>query len=237
MNEQQASLFNQLPGYWGCKDLNSVFVYANDAYAKLIGFTQSNQCIGLSDSQMPSPTSRCAADFVRQDRYVIENKAQLKILDIHPYPDGSWRAHIFTKTPWLDDNGQVQGTIFYGQELSNTAILEVSHWICRATGLTSNETLAGDTPPTSTLSSKLTSRESEALFLLLYGKKPSYIAKIMKISIKTLESYVVRLRHKFGAHSKAHLIDLALEQGYGSYIPETLLKTQISVALNAENAA
>ena len=96
MNEQQASLFNQLPGYWGCKDLNSVFVYANDAYAKLIGFTQSNQCIGLSDSQMPSPTSRCAADFVRQDRYVIENKAQLKILDIHPYPDGSWRAHIFT---------------------------------------------------------------------------------------------------------------------------------------------
>lgn len=237
MNAQQVSLFNQLPGYWGCKDLDSVFVYANDAYAKLIGFDNASQCIGLSDSQMPSATSRCASDFVKQDRYVIENNTQLKILDIHPYPDGSWRVHIFTKTPWLDDNGVIQGTIFYGQELSNTAILEVSHWICRATGLASNETLAGDTPPASTLSGPLTSRESEALFLLLYGKKPSYIAKIMNISIKTLESYVVRLRHKFGAHSKAHLIDLALEQGYGSYIPETLLKTQISVALNAEHAA
>lgn len=237
MTENQASLFHQLPGYWGCKDLNSVFVYANEAYAKLIGLQNSSQCIGLSDSQMPSPTSRCAEDFVKQDRYVIEHNAQLKILDIHPYPDGSWRVHIFTKMPWLDNKGQIQGTIFYGQELSNTAILEVSHWICRATGLVDHQPLVTETPPISTVTNKLTSRESEALFLLLYGKKPSYIAQIMKISTKTLESYVARLRSKFGAHSKAQLIDMALEQGYGSHIPESLLRTQISVTLNTENAA
>ena len=236
MNTQQLSLFTQLPGYWGCKNLSSIFVYANDAYAKLIGFDQSDDCIGLTDHQMPSPTTRCASDFIKQDRYVIENKTQLKVLDIHPYPDGTWRAHIFTKTPWLDDDGQVQGTIFYGQELSDTAILEVGHWICRATGISTERTMTTDTPATSTLSSELTDRESEALFLLLYGKKPHYIANIMNISVKTLESYVVRLRRKFGAHSKAQLVEMALDQGYGSHIPKTLLKTQISVALNSEYA-
>lgn len=236
MNPQQLSLFAQLPGYWGCKDLSSVFVYANDAYAKLIGFDQSHDCIGLTDHQMPSPTTRCASDFVNQDRYVMEHKTQLKVLDIHPYPDGTWRAHIFTKTPWLDDRGQVQGTIFYGQELSDTAILEVGHWICRATGISTERPMTAVTPATSTLSCQLTDRESEALFLLLYGKKPHYIANIMNISVKTLESYVVRLRRKFGAHSKAQLVEMALDQGYGSHIPKTLLKTQISVALNSEYA-
>ncbi|NVD08825.1 helix-turn-helix transcriptional regulator [Vibrio sp. JPW-9-11-11] len=237
MKPQYLSLFSQLPGYWGCKDLNSTFVYANQAYAQLIGFAQPDDCIGLTDHQMPSPTTRCAADFVKQDRYVIEHQIQLKVLDIHPYPDGTWRAHIFTKTPWFNDDGQVQGTIFYGQELSDTAILEVGHWICRATGLSSEQTIAADTPARSTLTHQLTERESEALFLLLYGKKPHYIANIMNISVKTLESYVVRLRRKFGAHSKAQLIEMALEQGFGSHIPKTLLKTQISVALNSEYAA
>lgn len=237
MNQQQVSLFSQLPGYWGCKDLNSVFVYANTAYAKLIGFEKSQDCVGLTDFQMPSPTIHCATDFVKQDRYVIENNTSLRILDIHPYPDGSWRAHLFTKIPWLDDSQKVQGTIFYGQELSDTAILEVGHWICRATGLPPESSLIAETPTTTRFDLKLTNRESEALFLLLYGKKPHYIATIMNISIKTLESYVARLRVKFGAHSKAQLIDMALDQGYGSHIPKTLLKRQLSVALDNEYAA
>ncbi|NCO45277.1 MAG: helix-turn-helix transcriptional regulator, partial [Vibrio sp.] len=49
LSAEQISLFQQLPGYWGCKDLNSVFVYANNAYGKLIGVSDAKQCIGLTD--------------------------------------------------------------------------------------------------------------------------------------------------------------------------------------------
>tara|TARA_Y100001956_G_scaffold59906_1_gene59468 strand:+ start:1212 stop:1853 length:642 start_codon:yes stop_codon:yes gene_type:complete len=213
-----------------------VFVYANQAYAELVGFENVQQCIGLNDHEIPSPTSRCADDFRNQDLYVMENRTSLKVLDIHPYPDGRWRAHIFIKTPWYNELNEVQGTIFYGQDLSDTAILEVGHWICRATGL-SDEQMVQLKAPQAEHSLKLSPRESEALFLLLYGKKPNYIAHVMNISIKTLESHVARLRAKFGAHTKAQLIDMALEKGYGSYIPHTLLKRQISVVLNSEYAA
>ncbi|MEF1174783.1 helix-turn-helix transcriptional regulator [Vibrio sinaloensis] len=236
MSPHLVSLFNQLPGYWGCKDQNSVFVYANLAYAQLVGLESPDQCIGLSDHEIPSPTSRCAEDFRSQDIYVMEHRTSLKVLDIHPYPDGRWRAHIFIKTPWYNELGEVQGSIFYGQDLSDTAILEVGHWICRATGLSDDSMLSLKNPQTEP-PLKLSPRESEALFLLLYGKKPNYIAKVMNISIKTLESHVARLRAKFGAHTKAQLIDLALERGFGSQIPHTLLRKQISVALNTEYAA
>ncbi|MCY9804486.1 helix-turn-helix transcriptional regulator [Vibrio scophthalmi] len=229
------SLVNQLPGYWGCKDLDSVFVYVNQAYAQLIGFQSNEQITGLTDHDMPCQTVNCADDFRQQDRHVIQTQCSLKILDIHPYPDGSWRAHIFTKKPWYDDVGQVRGTVFFGQDLTETAILEVGHWICRATGLNSGLKVP-KVDDFKLVKEKLTAREEEVLFLLLYGKKPTFIADTMNISIKTFEGYVARLRAKFCAHSKAHLIDLALDRGYGSHIPQTLLRTQLSVVLNNENA-
>ncbi|MGY3572479.1 helix-turn-helix transcriptional regulator [Vibrio sp. SCSIO 43135] len=234
----QLSLFQQLPGYWGCKDLNSVFVYANQAYADLIGVEKPSDCIGRTDFEMPSATRHCAADFQAQDKYVMETRQSIKVLDIHPYPDGSWHAHIFTKSPWLDEHGEIKGTIFYGQELTNTAVLEIGHWICRATGLEGDhsEPMTHNSPKES-LIEPLTAREAEVLFLLLYGKKPKHIARVMNISIKTFESYVVRLRGKFSAHSKEQLIDRALDLGYGSAIPKTMLKTQLSVVLTNEYAA
>ncbi|ENO8414837.1 helix-turn-helix transcriptional regulator [Vibrio mimicus] len=229
LTSEQISLFKQLPGYWGCKDLNSVFVYANQAYGQLIGVASEEDCIGRTDFEMPSPTAACAADFQQQDRYVIETGQSLKVLDIHPYPDGHWHAHIFTKTPWRDTHGNIQGTIFFGQDLTDTAILEVGHWVCRATGLSTSTTFKTITDGADL---KLTARESEVLFLLLYGKKPQHIARVMGISIKTVEGYEAKLRSKFGALSKDQLIDLALDRGFGSVIPKTLLKKQLSVVLS-----
>lgn len=226
---EQISLFKQLPGYWGCKDLNSVFVYANQAYGQLIGVKSAEDCIGRTDFEMPSPTAACAAEFQQQDRYVIETGHTVKVLDIHPYPDGHWHAHIFTKTPWRDNQGKIQGTIFFGQDLTDTAILEVGHWVCRATGLSTSTTFKS---VADRFTLKLTARESEVLFLLLYGKKPQHIARVMGISIKTVEGYEAKLRSKFGALSKDQLIDLALDRGFGSVIPKTLLRKQLSVVLS-----
>ncbi|MDN3616235.1 PAS domain-containing protein [Vibrio gallaecicus] len=231
----QQSLFEQLPGCWGCKDTQSVFVYTNSAYLDLIGLGDSDSCEGLTDFDMPSQTVECAQEFRDQDKYVMETQKTLKVLDIHPYPDGRWHAHIFTKTPWFNEDGKVHGTIFYGQELTDTAILEVGHWVCRATSTDVGEgSLSGSKPRQSKLSKSLSTRESEVLFLLLYGKKPQYIANTLNISIKTVEGHVARLKTKFNATSKNQLTDYALDSGLGSVIPETLLKKQISVVLHSD---
>lgn len=211
-------------------------MYANAAYAKLIGVDSPDDCIGRSDFDMPSQTTQCAQEFRDQDQYVMSTKKTLKVLDIHPYPDGRWHAHIFTKTPWLDEQGNVQGTIFYGQELTDTAILEVGHWVCRVTGMETEQSSSKNKHGAAKPNTPLSNRESEVLFLLLYGKKPQFIANSMNISIKTVEGHVARLRNKFQATSKHQLIEYALDSGYGSVIPETLLKKQISVVLHNDVA-
>ena len=183
---------------------------------------------------MASPTIECAQDFQEQDKHVIETGESLKILDIHPYPDGHWRAHIFTKTPWRNEDGNIIGTIFYGRELTDTAVIEVGYWVCRAIGGAPNQQSIFRFSNLKPETEKLTCREQETLFLLLYGKKPQFISQVMGISTKTVEGHVARLRTKFEANSKNELIDKAMEAGYGSIVPKTLLKHQLSVVLNGE---
>lgn len=230
VDQSLLQIFNQLPGCWGCKDINSVFVYANAEYGQIIGVDHHQDCIGRTDFDMPSPTVECAESFREQDQQVILSGKRLRILDIHPYSDGSWRAHLFTKTPWKNTEDEIVGTIFSGVELKDTAILEVGHWICRAAGISPKQQLSFDLEPNNT-PVNLNTRESEVLFLLLYGKKPQYIGKVLGVSVKTVESYVARLREKFNANSKNELIDLALDLGFGSHIPESMLKHQLSIIL------
>ncbi|MCG9609199.1 helix-turn-helix transcriptional regulator [Vibrio harveyi] len=234
VNTIEQSLLRQLPGCWGCKDKDSVFRYVNQEYAELIGYDSPEVCIGKTDFEVASPTIECAKEFQEQDRHVIETGESLKILDIHPYPDGHWRAHIFTKTPWRDDDGNIIGTIFYGRELTDTAVIEVGYWVCRAIGGTPTQQSIFRFSNLKPEPEKLTCREQETLFLLLYGKKPQFISQVMGISTKTVEGHVARLRTKFEANSKNELIDKAMEAGYGSIVPKTLLKHQLSVVLNGE---
>ncbi|PSW32833.1 helix-turn-helix transcriptional regulator [Photobacterium phosphoreum] len=226
-NYPSFEILNQLPGCWGCKDINSVFVYVNEEYSRIIGFNNPLDCIGLTDFDIPHLNPKYAHLFQQQDLQVIQSEKQLRILDIHPYADGYWRAHLFTKTAWRDNNNNVIGVIFSGVELKHTSLLEIGHWICRSNTTQYHEKNTFNQQ----INIFINTRESEVLFLLLYGKKPQYISKTLKLAVKTVENYVVRLREKFNANSKGELIELALDAGFGSHIPESMLKTQQSIIL------
>ncbi|WP_407675697.1 helix-turn-helix transcriptional regulator [Photobacterium frigidiphilum] len=223
-------IFNQLPGLWGTKDKDSVFVFANSEYGEIIGVDHHLDCVGRTDFDMPSPTIEWAPSFQEQDLQVMDSGKCMRVLDIHPYSDGYWRAHLFTKIPWKNEENKIVGTIFSGTELTDAVTLEVGHLICQAAGF-SKKTQVSFSLDLHNQKVAINTRESEVLFLLLYGKKPQYIARGLNISVKTVENYILRLREKFNAHSKAELIDLALDLGFGSYIPESLLTRQLSVIL------
>ncbi len=226
-NYPSFDILNQLPGCWGCKDINSVFVYVNEEYSRISGFNNPLDCIGLTDFDIPHLNTKYAHLFQQQDLQVMQSEKRLRVLDIHPYADGYWRAHLFTKTAWRDNNNNIIGIIFSGVELKHTSLLEIGHWICR-----NNSTQHAEKNNfNQQVNILLNTRESEVLFLLLYGKKPQYISKTLQLAVKTVENYVVRLREKFNANSKGELIELALDAGFGSHIPESMLKTQQSIIL------
>ena len=57
------SLFEQLPGCWGCKDTQSRFVHVNHAYVRLIGARTPDELIGKSDDQLPGAIAEHAKAF------------------------------------------------------------------------------------------------------------------------------------------------------------------------------
>jgi PAS domain-containing protein len=105
------ALFDQMPGAWGCKDENSVFMYGNAEYGNIIGLPHHEDVIGRTDFDMPCDTVHCAHLFRSQDQRVIQTLTKMRILDIHPFSGGEWKAYIFTKTPMIDENQNVIGTI------------------------------------------------------------------------------------------------------------------------------
>ncbi|KXF82369.1 helix-turn-helix transcriptional regulator [Enterovibrio coralii] len=224
----QISLFEQLPGCWGCKDKDSKFVYVNKNYADLIGIDSQDALIGKTICELSPELARYAENFNYQDERVIKTKRQIRILNVHPYADGSWQAHIVTKVPWYDEAGNVLGVIFNWESIDESALLDIGAWICKLAG---TNVKAKDRSRDVAAKGLLSKRESEVLFLHLYGKKPQFIAQMLGVSVKTIENHFANLRIKLGAESKTELVDKALELGIGSRIPKSLLKQQFSLII------
>ncbi|WP_434362700.1 helix-turn-helix transcriptional regulator [Parasalinivibrio latis] len=229
---RELSLFDQLPGCWGCKDRDSVFVHVNQEYAELIGIPHPEDCIGLNYGDLPDPLGQFANTFQEQDRYVLKTGRRLSVLNVHPYSDGVWRAHLVTKAPWRDSQGNMLGTLFFAQQLKDAAVLEAGYQIFRAMHFPDCSSYSISSV-CSHRELSLSPRESEALFLMLYGKKPQFIANVLGVTVKTFENYVCKLRVKFSASSKSELIEKAIDAGFGSHIPSSLFKKQLSVILKA----
>jgi DNA-binding CsgD family transcriptional regulator len=230
------ALFDQMPGCWGCKDNNSVFLYANKQYSEIIGIGEKHHVsiIGRTDFDMPCDTVNCAELFRKQDKTVMLSEKRMRILDIHPFAGKEWRAYVFTKTPLYNDLRNVVGTIFHGIDITNTSMLEIGSLLSRMTEDVHNDLLGSQN---SYLIShhfnaiKLTDREAECLFYLLRGKTAKQIARYLGISHRTIEEYFEKLRIKFDASNKYELIDKAIQVGFLNTIPESLFKTQLSVTL------
>lgn len=238
LDPKQCEIFDQMPDCWGCKDENSVFIYGNEAYGKLVGLKNPLDIIGRTAFDLPCEAAACAPLFQAQDQEVIASAKPLKILDVHPFSGGEWRVHIFTKMPLLDEEKNIAGTIFYGRDITSTSNLELGSLLGRmyVSGKTSELVNQGSyllsNPGREMI--QLTRRESEVLFFLLRSKTVKTISSILDLSSRTVEHYLASLKVKFSAANKYELVDRAIELGYHNYIPQSLFSQQLSIALRDE---
>lgn len=229
------SLFDLMPGAWGCKDENSVFMYANKEYGQIIGLEHHEDVIGRTDFDMPCDTVNFAEMFREQDKQVIQTMSKMRILDIHPFAGGQWKAYIFTKTPLLDEETNLcVGTIFHGMDVTNVTTLEIGSFLSRMSVEGVSNDLCGQSSYmlTATFNDiKLTDRQSEVLFYILRGKTAKQISLYLNLSSRTIEEYLLQLKYKFNADNKYELIDKAIAAGFLNTIPESIFQTQLSMVM------
>jgi len=229
------ALLDNSPGPWGCKDRNSIFLYANQAYGQLVGVPHFLELIGKREDELPCGAADCADLYRQQDREVMEKGLPLRILDIHPYANDEWRAFIFIKNPLLDAEHNIIGTLFYGTDASTPmsrplmqlvnalALHDPGLDLCESTRYAlANDKLA------------LSRSEAEVLFYMLHRRTIAEISRALNLSDSSIEQQLEQLKKKFGAASQADLIDKALRLGYSSSIPDSLFDRQISIILREQ---
>ncbi len=228
------ALFDQMPGAWGCKDKNSTFMYANAEYGRIIGLAHHEEAIGKTDFEMPCETVNCASLFREQDKQVMQKAHRMRILDIHPFAGNQWKAYLFTKTPLLDVDHQIVGTIFHGADITNASIIDLGSILAKVSVEDVNNILLGQSSyilGNKFGEIKLSERLCDVLFYLLRGKTVKQIAILLGISHRTVDEYLEQLKARFDAQNRYELIDKAISLGYLNSIPERLFNKQLSLIL------
>jgi len=227
--------FGHKSGYWGCKDAGSVFLYANEEYGRIIGLKHHLDVVDRTDFDMPCDTVACAQAFRDQDQEVMVTGKAMRILDIHPFAGGEWKAYLTTKQPLYDESGEVAGTVFHGKDITSPIAIELGTLLGRIYtnhqrpgAISQGSYRVGECGP---MRVDLTLRESEVLFFLIRGQVAKSIAAILDVSVRTVEDHISTLRYKFSCDSKASLIEQAIYLGYLSHIPKTLFNRQLSLIL------
>ncbi|TDR82730.1 helix-turn-helix transcriptional regulator [Paludibacterium purpuratum] len=235
----QQQLIDTLPGFWGCKDLQSNFLYTTQQTAELFGFRHKEEIVGLSDLDLHCDAAESAHLFRAQDREVIRTGQTLRILDIHRYSNHTWRSMLTCKRLLRDPAQNIVGTIVNTQELNSDELLQLGALL----GKIAYSPMSGSDQLTTRTSfiighpsqgPKLTQRQQEILFLLLRGRSARLIGRALGISTRTVEWHVCMLKEKFAVVSKSELIDKAFEQGYLNNLPPGLCKRSLSIILRED---
>ncbi|PSW20725.1 helix-turn-helix transcriptional regulator [Photobacterium sanctipauli] len=213
------------PNPAGLKAKNGQFLFANEAYRKLVNAPQDIE--GLYDRDLPCDTAQFASIFAQQDRQSIQDNKTITTIDIHRYAHG-YDAYTFQKRPVVI-NGESWGVMF------NAANLKELVSLASFTEMMSPDKEAMSFTTIRKDGIQLTSSQEIVLFWLLRGRQTKQIAQLIHRTPKAVEKQIANLIIRFspcGVTSRAILIDYARCNGWLSVIPEQLLRQPASVTIN-----
>lgn len=229
-----SALLKQMPGFWLYTGLNNEIMNANDNTVKLLGFSSLDQMLGITGAEVKCKSAEYANVFNEQYNKVMKEKRALTIIDLHPfYEDNRPVMLLSQKTPFFDAAGNIAGVIWQGSEISQQKLMNITLNIAKQDRkfLSKNHQNRSYTlMPPSDAYCKLSNRELECLFFLIRGKSASNIAVTLKISKRTVESYIENIKNKFGCLSKNEVIEKAIDNHFIDMIPQSFFQKERNIS-------
>ncbi len=223
-------VLKNINGMLGWLDTNDRILGLNDNAVRLLGFQSLEKAIGKTPYDLNCPAVESVEQFLEQDHYVIRTKKPLQILDIHPYADGSNRIWLTTKTPLLEDE-TVLGTMYQCQPLNVDLISRISQILINQDRYYSKSNQRSYNIVGKLKDYNLSPRQQECLYHLLRGKSASTIGQMLKLSKRTVESYIDEIKSKMHCDSKAELIEKSIDHGLLYCIPQNIISGNFSLML------
>lgn len=216
-----------LVGISAIKNLQSHYINMSHEFSTMLGWNKAQDSIGKTDYQIPSNVSEFAEEFRRNDHEVITSHEKIITLDFQNYRTG-WKLIILEKHPIKDHQDNIIGVYLNGIDLSKTNLYRgylTLHELCKT--LTGKKPKAVSYILDQSQPFDLTQKQEICLFFLVRGKTIKEIAKILKISPRTVESHIDSIKNKLKCECKSQLIEKVIEGGFFYHIPKKLLEISL----------
>ena len=176
-------------------------------------FNSLEDIVGKSDFELP--WHKDADKYIEQDQLTLKGVSQFN-LDCLPRTDGSTMLHLCQKVPLYNEKGKITGVGGIGLELTRNNYKNIIPLLAFA-GLNIENfiaTLHKKNPDFVYGKIDLSKRQAQIISLLLRGYSAELTAKELKLSKRTIESYLIRLKEKLECKNKYELINKAFELGF-----------------------
>lgn len=176
----------------------SEIIRMNAAGAELNGYVSEKDVIGKSLFDI---FERRNAHELRNHDIAILNAEKTSIsVNKTTRKDGKDFNNIIIDAPCYDDDDKLIGILGFSAEIGSQSIVPAFNYLCELGLIKSSKT-------NSINNIQLTKREKECLDQLMCGKSYKQIAEDLRISPRTVEHSIERIKSKVGVRTKFQLID------------------------------
>jgi DNA-binding CsgD family transcriptional regulator len=223
------SILSQMPGVFALKEVRgdkSYYAFGSLTFAKMIGFKNVDEIIGLTDEDAKSDEIISGAKtFYLHDKFVMTGKT-IRTLDVYPYRIDNFVGILGVKKPFLDENNKICGVLAQGIALKKADLQKILANVPDLNNLSKGvgKSIVNTYQIRNDLDCLgLTSKEFECFFYLLRGKSTADISSILCRSARTIETHIENIKNKFGLSKKSELFDFAYTHGLINAIPHTFV--------------
>lgn len=211
----------QMPGYIFWQKKTNIFEGCNQAAANLLGFRHRDDIKGFALNDIQIKASSFANLFIEQNSKALSGKS-LTILDILSYANNEKRILLVKKYPLFDSLNNVQGIITEACDAQTSYLHKIGTILTKTKYDNKRIPVSSYVFNTYYEDFKLSTRESECIFLMIYGKSAKEISDFLNISKRTVENHIANIKQKLNFSVKSELIDWAIAHGLMYSIPKSL---------------
>lgn len=196
-------LLNQFNLYVWAKDKSYRYIYVNENYAKAAGVESPSQMIGKTDDDMPW---RDLADEFKKGDYDVLNGASRSNSHEKTHTVIGVTDILVSESNLVNSNGEVIGVNGSFIDITGKKIVnKPGYYDVENDRYYLGIVALGDI--------YLTGREFSVFKHVMRGWPAAKIGGVMKLSPKTVETYIMYIRRKFGVSSKTELMTVSTQYG------------------------
>ncbi|MFJ1266951.1 helix-turn-helix transcriptional regulator [Legionella lytica] len=201
--------FYHKPGHCYIKDAKHIILESNDMMAVRTNFSSPTEIIGLEDTAI-ALNDYDARKWHDNDKLVLwKGKPQIFVehMELAPHSPGfsSAQRALSYKAPYYSGSGKTIGVIgisFFPEDLGNLSSWDDQPLLQSLLLMTAHHFNLLEPPKNATLFSQLSTQQKAIFDFTIQGKTTKEIAKLMSLSVRTVEYYIEIIKNKLGCERK-----------------------------------